>query len=139
VFAERVPLAEHLARHRQADLFLDTFPYNAHTTSSDALWAALPVLTLMGSSFASRVAASLLNAIGLPELITTTQEEYEALAIELALNPKKLTGIKLRLAKNRLTTPLFDTPLFTKNLEAAYVKMVERYQADLEPEHISII
>jgi protein O-GlcNAc transferase len=95
VFAERLPLSEHLARHRQADLFLDTFPYNAHTTASDALWAGLPVLTLMGESFASRVAASLLNAIGLPELITSSQEEYEALAIELALNPKKLADIKL--------------------------------------------
>jgi predicted O-linked N-acetylglucosamine transferase (SPINDLY family) len=92
----------------------------------------------MGRSFASRVAASLLNAIGLPELITNTQEEYEALAIELALNPKKLAQIKLKLANNRLTTPLFDTPLFTKNIEAAYIKMYERYQAGLEPDHISI-
>ena len=137
-FAERMPLAEHLARHRQADLFLDTFPYNAHTTASDALWTGLPVLTLMGRSFASRVAASLLNAVGLPELITSTQEEYEALAIELALNPHKLADIKLKLAKNRLTTPLFDTPLFTKNLESAYIKMYERYQDDLEPDHITI-
>jgi predicted O-linked N-acetylglucosamine transferase (SPINDLY family) len=138
IFAERQPLSEHLARHRQADLFLDTFPYNAHTTASDALWAGLPVLTMMGQSFASRVAASLLNAIGLPELITNTQEEYEALAIELANNPKKLADIKLKLAKNRLTTPLFDTPLFTKNLEAAYSEMYERYQTDLEPDHIVI-
>jgi predicted O-linked N-acetylglucosamine transferase (SPINDLY family) len=127
-----------MARHRQADLFLDTSPYNAHTTASDALWAGLPVLTLMGQSFASRVAASLLNAIGLPELITNTQEEYEALAIELALNPKKLAGIKLKLANNRLTTPLFDTPLFTKNLEAAYIKMYEQYHAGFKPEHITI-
>jgi predicted O-linked N-acetylglucosamine transferase (SPINDLY family) len=139
VFAERFPLPEHLARHRQADLFLDTFPYNAHTTTSDALWAGLPVLTLIGQSFASRVAASLLNAIGLPELITTSQAEYEALAIELGLNPQKLAGIKLKLANNRLTTPLFDTPLFAKNLEAAYLQMYERYQADLQPDHISIV
>jgi len=139
VFAERLPLPEHLARHRQADLFLDTFPYNAHTTTSDALWAGLPVLTLMGKSFASRVAASLLNAIGLPELITNTQEEYEALAIELAMNPQKLADIKLKLAHNRLTTPLFDTPLFTKNLESAYTKMYECYQNDLGPDHISIV
>ena len=132
-------LPEHLARHCQADLFLDTFPYNAHTTASDALWTGLPVLTLMGSSFASRVAASLLNAVGLSELITSTQEEYEALAIELATNPHKLADIKLKLAKNRLTTPLFDTPLFTKNLEAAYIKMMDRYQADLQPDHISIV
>jgi predicted O-linked N-acetylglucosamine transferase (SPINDLY family) len=138
VFAERMPLPEHLARHRQADLFLDTLPYNAHTTCSDALWAGLPVLTLVGQSFASRVAASLLNAIGLPELITNTQEEYEALAIELAMNPQKLRDIKLKLARNRLTTPLFDTPLFTKNLEAAYIKMMKRYQADLQPDHITI-
>ena len=138
VFAERLPLSEHLARHRQADLFLDTFPYNAHTTASDALWAGLPVLTLEGRSFASRVAASLLNAIGLPELITKTQEEYESLAIELAKNPQRLTDIKLMLKNNRLTTPLFDTPLFAKNLEAAYVKMYGRYQADLEPDHITI-
>ena len=138
VFAERLPLPEHLARHRQADLFLDTLPYNAHTTASDALWAGLPVLTLMGRSFASRVAASLLNAIGLPELITNTQEEYEALAIQLAKNPKKFADIKLRLDSNRLTAPLFDTPLFTKNLESAYIKMYERYQADLQLDHISI-
>ena len=138
VFAERMPLSVHLARHRQADLFLDTLPYNAHTTTSDALWTGLPVLTLMGRSFSSRVAASLLNAIGLPELITNTPEEYEALAIELAINPKKLAEIKLKLANNRLTTPLFDTPLFAKNLESAYTKMYKRYQADLEPEHISI-
>jgi protein O-GlcNAc transferase len=138
VFAERMPLPEHLARHRQADLFLDTLPYNAHTTCSDALWAGLPVLTLMGQSFASRVAASLLNAIDLPELITNTQEEYEALAIELAMNPQKLRDIKLKLARNRLTTPLFDTPLFTKNLEAAYIKMMDRYHKNLEPDHITI-
>ncbi len=138
IFAEHMPPSEHLARHHQADLFLDTAPYNAHTTASDALWTGLPVLTLMGRSFASRVAASLLNAIGLPELITNTQEEYEELAIELAMNPKKLEIIKLKLANNRLTAPLFDTPLFTKNLESAYIKMYERYQNDLQPDHISI-
>ena len=138
VFADRMLPSEHLSRHRQADLFLDTLPYNAHTTTSDALWTGLPVLTLMGRSFASRVAASLLNAIGLPELITSTQDAYEALAIELATNSKKLVDIKLKLANNRLTTPLFDTPLFTKNLEAAYIKMYERYQAGLETEHLVI-
>ena len=138
VFAERLPLTEHLARHRQADLFLDTFPYNAHTTTSDALWAGLPVLTLMGRSIASRVAASLLNAIGLPELITSTQEEYGALAIELALHPKKLADAKLKLANNRMTTPLFDTPLFAKNLEAAYIKMHAQYFEDLLPECINL-
>jgi protein O-GlcNAc transferase len=138
VFAERLRLSDHLARHRHADLFLDTFPYNAHTTSSDALWAGLPVLTLMGESFASRVAASLLNAVGLPELITRTQEEYEALAIELARNPNKLIDARLKLANNCLTAPLFDTPLFTKNLEAAYIGIMERYQTDMLPEHMVI-
>ena len=113
-------------------------PYNAHTTSSDALWTGLPVLTLVGLSFASRVAASLLKAISLPELITNTQEEYEALAIELAMDSKKLADIRLKLANNRLTTPLFNTPLFTKNLESAYNKMYECYQNDMEPDHILI-
>jgi len=131
VFAERMPLSDHLARHRHADLFLDTFPYNAHTTTSDALWANLPVLTLVGQSFASRVAASLLNSIGLQELITKTQEEYEALAIELAKKPEKLSAIKFKLVNNRLSTPLFDTPLFTKNLEAAYLMMYECYHNDV--------
>ena len=138
VFGGRIPTEEYLARYRVCDLFLDTFPYNAGTTASDALWVGLPVLTLMGQSFASRMAASLLNAIGLPELITDTQEEYEALAIELGLNPKKLADAKLKLASNRLTTPLFDTPLFTRYLEAVYQKMMERYWADLPIEHIFI-
>ena len=98
----------------------------------------MPVLTLMGNSFASRVAASLLNAIGLPELICNSQEEYEALAIELASNPEKLAALKQKLASNKLTTPLFDTPQFTKGLEQAYVQMYERYQADLLPEHLLV-
>ena len=113
IFAKRMPPSDHLARHRFADLFLDTLPYNAHTTASDALWAGLPVLTRIGETFAGRVAASLLNAIGLTELITSTPQAYEALAIELATNPEKLAAIKRKLANNRLTTPLFDTKLFT--------------------------
>ena len=92
----------------------------------------------MGQSFASRVAASLLNAIGSPELVTNTQEEYEALAIELAMNPKKLADIKLKLTNNRLTTPLFDTPLFAKHLESAYIKMYEQYLKGSPPECIDI-
>ena len=138
IFAERMPLADHLARHRLADLFLDTLPYNAHTTASDALWAGLPVLTQIGETFAGRVAASLLNAIDLPELITHSREEYEALAIELALNRDKLLNIKEKLNKNRLTTPLFDTALYTKHLEAAYEAMHRRYQTGLPPDHIEI-
>jgi len=139
IYGKAISADKYLAQYRVCDLFLDTFPYNAGTTASDALWTGLPVLTRMGQSFASRVAGSLLNAIGLPELITNTQEEYEALAIELAHNPQKLAGIKQTLANNRLTTPLFNTPLFTKNLEALYIKMYERYQNDLQPDHISIL
>ena len=138
VFAERLPIAEHLARHRYADLFLDTLPYNAHTTASDALWARLPVLTLKGHTFPGRVSASLLKAIGLPELIANTPEEYEALAVELATNRKKLDSIKEKLANNRLTTPLFDAALFTKHLETAYTKMHERHLKDLPPECIFV-
>jgi predicted O-linked N-acetylglucosamine transferase (SPINDLY family) len=123
---------------RVADLFLDTMPYNAGTTASDALWTGLPVLTCMGQSFASRVAASLLNAIELPELIATSQEQYEALAIELATHPTKLKLIKEKLERNRLTTPLFDTPRFTNYIEAAYIEVYKRYQANLTPEHIYI-
>ncbi len=138
IFAKRAPLPEHLARHRCADLFLDTLPCNAHTTASDALWAGLPVLTCRGETFAGRVAASLLDAIRLPELITTSLEEYERLAIELATNPEKLAGIKRKLAGNRLTTPLFDTGLSAKHIEAAYTAMVERHKAGLAPDHIVI-
>ena len=139
IFAQRVALiADHLSRYAVADLFLDTYPYNAHTSALDSLKAGIPVLTLKGQSFSSRVAASLLNAIGLPELIMSTQEEYEALAIDFALNPNKLIDIKNKLANNRLTAPLFDTPLFTKNIEAAYTQIYERHHADLEPDHIVI-
>ena len=138
VFGRRIAMEDYLARYRACDLFLDTFPYNAGTTASDALWVGLPVLTLAGQSFASRVAASLLNAIELPELITYTQEEYESLAIELAKNPHKLESIKQNLANNRSTTALFDTPLFTKHLEIAYQEMIARYQKELTRDHISI-
>jgi protein O-GlcNAc transferase len=138
IFGQRLPLGDHLARLRSADLFLDTLPYNAHTTASETLWTGLPVLTCVGEAFESRVAASLLNAVGLPELVTTTLEAYEALAIDLARHPNKLAAIKQKLARNRLTTPLFDTKLFTKHLEAAYVAMYERFQADLEPTDIYV-
>jgi len=139
VFAQFMPLLpEHLARLRIANLFLDTLPYNAHTTASDALWAGVPVLTCTGETFASRVAASLLNAIGLPELITTTQQDYEDLAIELATHPLRLEALRDKLQRHRLTTPLFDTRLFTRHLEDAYEQMVERYQNDLAPDHLEV-
>jgi len=138
VFAPRMTLPDHLARHRQADLFLDTFYYNAHTTASDALWAGLPVLTCPGETFASRVAASMLNAIGLPDLITQSPAGYEVLAMELANNPPKLAEIKVRLEKNKRTRPLFDTALFTRHIEAAYFSMWERYQLGLPPVHVHV-
>jgi predicted O-linked N-acetylglucosamine transferase (SPINDLY family) len=127
-----------LARHRFADLFLDTLPYNAHTTASDALWAGLPLLTLIGDTFAGRVAASLLTAVGLPELITTTPQEYEELAIELATNPERLAMVKDKLASNRATAPLFDTRRYTRHIEAAYIAMYERHKANLPPDHIVV-
>ncbi len=138
VFAGRMDLPEHLARHRLADLFLDTFYCNAHTTASDALWAGLPVLTCRGETFAGRVAASLLSAIGLPELITTTHRDYEALALELATQPGKLAELKQKLAANRNTRPLFDTGLFTRHLEEAYIRMWQRQQDGLAPEQIHV-
>jgi protein O-GlcNAc transferase len=138
VFAKRMPLPDHLARHRLADLFLDTLPYNAHTTASDALWAGLPVLTCLGETFAGRVAASLLQAIRLPELVTATTQAYERMAIDLATHPELLAMIKAKLAQNRLTTPLFDTKLFTRHLESAYTAMHARHQAGLAPDRILI-
>ncbi|MGO8800669.1 MAG: tetratricopeptide repeat protein, partial [Roseiarcus sp.] len=138
VFGKRLAVAEYLARYRTADLFLDTSPYNAGTTASDALWAGLPVLTRIGESFAARVAASLLNAIGLPELIATTQEQYESTAVEIATNPARAIALREKLHRNRLTTPLFDTRLFTSNLERAYLQMHARHQAQLSPEHIRL-
>jgi predicted O-linked N-acetylglucosamine transferase (SPINDLY family) len=140
IFADRVPsMADHLARHRAADLFLDTLPYNAHTTAIDALWAGLPIVTRMGESFAGRVAASLLKSIGLPELITTLPAEYEELAIRLAENPQRLLQVRQRLENNRLTTPLFDTRSFTRDLESAYRAAYDRYQSGLPPEHIDLL
>ena len=136
VFAGRLPLSQHLARHRLADLFLDTLPYNAHTTASDALWSGLPVLTQIGATFAGRVAASLLTAVGLPELITTTSENYVARAVELATNVKKLEAIKQQLENNRLTKPLFDTEQFTRHIEAAYSAMHERHRVGLAADYI---
>jgi predicted O-linked N-acetylglucosamine transferase (SPINDLY family) len=138
IFAPRMPRPEHLSRQRAADLFLDTLPCGAHTTASDALWVGLPVLTQAGGTFAGRVAASLLNAIEMPELIAESAEDYEALAVDLATHPEKLTQLKAKLERNRLTTPLFDTALFTGHLETAFEKMIGRYWAGQSPDHIVI-
>ena len=138
VFADRVPMDEHLARHRLADLFVDTFNFNAHTTATEALWAGLPVVTKMGQGFAARVAGSLLNAVGLPELITQTNQDYEALILELATNPKMLTKIKQKLATNRQTHPLFDTDQYTKHLEDAYQQAYQNYFDGNPPQTITV-
>jgi protein O-GlcNAc transferase len=138
VFAERIALSDHLARHRQADLFLDTLPCNAHTTASDALWAGLPVLSRPGETFAGRVASSLLAAIGLPELSVATPQAYERFAIELATEPAKLAEITEKLKRHHFTAPLFDATTFARNIESAYTTMVQRHAAGLSPDHICV-
>ena len=138
VFARRIKLDEHLARQRLANLCLDTLPYNAHTTASDALWAGVPLLTRAGLSFASRVAASLLSAVGLPELVTQTQADYEALAIALGRDQARLAQIKSSLDTLRLTSPLFNGKLFAKHLEKAFEAMQARYLAGLPPDTIEV-
>lgn len=138
VFAPRLPTEQHLARQRLADLFLDTLPYNAHTTSSDALWAGLPVLTCLGRAFPGRVAASLLNAIGLPELVTHSLSEYAERAFELATHPTQLKALRDRLALNRSNSPLFDTAGFCRHLESAYTTMWQRFEDGLAPETFAV-
>jgi len=138
IFAEKVPQAEHLARQKLADLFLDTFNYNAHTTASDALWAGLPVVTKLGEGFAARVAGSLLAAIGLTELITENEEEYEALALTLATDPKRLGQVKSKLDGNRLTHPLFDSEMYTRHLEAGYHMAYDQYFNEQERSDIVV-
>ena len=138
VFAGRVSPAEHLARHRLADLVLDTLPYNAHTTACDALWAGVPVLTRMGDAFPGRVAASVLNAAGLPELITSSESEYEALALRLAREPETLAGLRRKIAAQRDRCPLFDTDRFRRHIEAAYTTMYERHRRGEPPESFAV-
>ncbi len=138
VFANRMNQGEHLARMKLGDLFLDTLPVNAHTTASDALWAGLPVLTCLGQSFAGRVASSLLHAIGLPELVAKSLEQYEEVALRLAASPSRLAEIKARLAANRASFPLFDTARFCRHIEAAYRHMWERYRKGEAPEGFAV-
>ena len=138
VFAARMPVDEHLARQRLADLFLDTLPCNAHTTASDALWAGLPVLTCLGGSFAGRVAGSLLSALHLPELVVDDMDQYQALALGLATEPRKLAAIRERLAKQRQSAPLFDTDRFRQHLETAYQGMWQRHVRGEAPASFSV-
>jgi protein O-GlcNAc transferase len=128
----------HLARHGLADLFLDTLPYTAHATASDALWAGLPILTCRGTTFPGRVCADLLTVAGLPELITGSLAEYEALAITLANNPKRLAAIRQRVRAEAPSSPLFDTARYTRNLETAFQTMYETFQAGLPPKSFSV-
>jgi predicted O-linked N-acetylglucosamine transferase (SPINDLY family) len=129
---------KHLARLSLADLFLDTLPYNAHAGGSDALWTGVPIVTCKGTTFAGRVGASMLNAIGLPELVADSLDAYEALALKLARQPELLSGVRAKLARNRATEPLFDTRRFTRNLEAAYIAMWQRQQRGEPPAFLSI-
>jgi predicted O-linked N-acetylglucosamine transferase (SPINDLY family) len=138
VFAPRVGLKAHLARHALADLFLDTVPYNAHTTASDALWVGLPLVTCQGRAFAGRVAGSLLNAVGLPELVTTSLADYEALALRLARDPALLASIRARLTVNRNTHALFDTERFCRHIEAAYTQMWEIFERGEPPQSFAV-
>ena len=138
IFAKRMPVKDHLNRIKEADLFIDTLPYNAHTTASEALRMGLPVLTCEGNSFASRVAASLLRAVKLPELITTTQEQFESVAIKMAMHPEKFNKIKNKLINNLPTASLYDAPLYTRQLESAFLEMYERNQSGLNPDHIYV-
>ena len=138
VFAPRVPEAEHLARQRLADLFLDTQPYNAHTTASDALWSGLPLLTSLGTSFPGRVGASLLQAVGLPELVTQSLAEYEARALQLAQDPALLRALRDKLRDNRLSQPLFNTAGFARDIEAAYTTMWEITKRGEPPQSFAV-
>jgi len=138
IFANSLPMEEHLARYAIADIFLDTFNFNAHTTASEALWAGLPVVTKLGKSFASRVAGSLLTAVGLDELITETESKYEELILELALNSEKLKKIKYKLNKNKFTEPLFDTELYISHIEQSYSKAHDNYLLGNDPVDINI-
>jgi protein O-GlcNAc transferase len=134
IFAPPIPPDQHLARLKQADLFLDTLPYNAHTTASDALWAGVPLLTCRGTAFPGRVAASLLGAVGMPDLVTETADDYESRAIALAHDPETLAKLKEKLARNRLVSPLFDTDLFRKDIESAYTAMWQTWKNGEPPQ-----
>jgi len=138
IFANPVAPPQHLARHRLADLFLDTFNYNAHTTAADAFWAGLPLVTRAGQGFPARVAASLLSVIGLPELITTNTADYEALCLRLATNPPQLSAVKTKLAAKISSAPLFDTERFARGLETAYDAAYERYLSGKPPTTIDL-
>jgi len=138
IFSPTLPLPDHLARHRQGDLFLDTLPYNAGMTAASALWAGVPVLTCLGVNYVGRMAGSIVRAVGLPELVTASLEDYEALALKLAREPSLLGSLKDKLARNRDTEPLFNTERSTRHLEAAYHTMVQRHRRGEMPRSFAV-
>jgi predicted O-linked N-acetylglucosamine transferase (SPINDLY family) len=135
-WAPKLPLAKHIARLRVADMFLDTWPCNAHTTASEALWAGVPVLTVPGATFASRVAASLVTACGLPDLAAADEDDYVNLATALAQEPATLQGLKQHLDSQRMSLPLFDSDQYARDYEALLQRMFDREQAGLPPDHL---
>jgi predicted O-linked N-acetylglucosamine transferase (SPINDLY family) len=138
IFAPPTGIAEHLDRHRHIDVFLDTFPYGAHTTAADAFWAGAPIVTVCGKSFASRVCASLLRTSGVPELVCESESQYIDLAVRLAENSDERVRLSQRLLNGRDTSPVFDARLFTTNLERAFLKMVSRRETGLRPDQIAL-
>lgn len=138
IFSRKLPNEDHLARYKLADLFLDTHPYNAHVTANEALWSGVPVLTLIGNSFASRVGASILNALNMEELITNSENEFEDKAVNISKNPQKIKFIKEKLLINKIKTTFFNTKLYTKNLELAYLDIYKKNKKNLKPENIYI-
>ena len=138
VFANQLPYFDHLARCKLGDLFLDTFNYNAHTSAIDSIWAELPILTKVGKSFSSRICGSILNSLGFNELITYSEKEYLDLIIDLAANSEKLNKLKIKLSKNKNSEPLFNTKLYTKNIESSYSKIYENYLKNLPLDNIEI-
>jgi predicted O-linked N-acetylglucosamine transferase (SPINDLY family) len=138
IFCNKLTNEDHLARYKLADLFLDTIPYNAHVTANDALWCGVPVLTLIGASFASRVGASILNALNMKELIAHSKTEFEDIASSIYKDPKKFKSIKQKLLNNKINTTFFNTKLYTKNLELAYLDIYKKNKKNLKPENIYI-
>jgi len=137
-FAPRVSLDQHLARHRLADLFLDTSPYNAHTTACHALWMGLPLVICVGRAFAARVAASLLASVGLPELVATSLDEYEALALKLARDPSSLQRCRAQLTRNRASHPPFDPDRLRRQMESAYETMWDVWRRGEKPRSFNV-
>jgi predicted O-linked N-acetylglucosamine transferase (SPINDLY family) len=138
VFAHAIENHHHLSRHQLADLFLDSLPYGAHTTASDALWTGLPFLTCTGNTFAGRVGTSALHAVGMPELIANSLEEYEARALDLATHPDKLAQIKQKLAQNIPNAALFNSAQYARDLESAYQRMWSAWISGKPPEPFAV-